>query len=810
MTRPIVEVAFGSTLTTLTSSTAWTDLTGRVDLAAGIRITRGASDELSETQAGTATVPLDNSDGALTPARSSSPYYPNVKKNVPIRISVATMESVTGAGPWTLNWLSDDFDDGRIDTTLWAGNFGGPTESNGRARVPCSDGVFAGLQSSRNWAATGGGISVKIAALPVAGAAASCTAGVYINAVTSGTRAGFQYDAVTGQLRCVSDTGFFDGSAVSLTYSAALHTWLRIREAGATLFWETSGDGHTWTVRRTLATPAWVGTDVVTFSLEANRTGGVNDHFEVDMVGATVHPRFFGMVNEWPLEWTGLQAKTTISCSDLFKWARLEDELKPMLSQEILLDRPTAYYSLDEPADSTSAGNLSATAGVAPLAIVQAGSGGTLVFAEGAGPSDGLGCPVFTPASASAGKYLSADLGQGFQDANLIRRVRLECWFTTSTSGRVLLALTSTDLGTRVIILLESGTGKVVLEKAQDGSSTQTNVFATPNLADGNLHHLAYNELANELVVDGTTYSLSTFNGADLRVLSVGGYQNARLWSGTIAQLAIYCTTITTAEMAAHYTTGTTEHVGESAAARMSRIASYLGLTVTTTGSIFDGMGSQKALGRAALTHLREVESTESGKLLASRSAAALIFQSRDVRYNPIAALSLTYADLETDGVKYADDDQKMINDVTASRPGGATQRVVNQTAVDTYGPKPQTLELFKDSDLKVTDAANWLVSRYADPPPEIRQVPVEAYSLPAATYRTLLNADVSTVLELTGLPDQAPAATATVCIEGYEENIGLSQHRIDFHTSRAQTDTVWVLNDSTYSVLDSTTRLAY
>jgi hypothetical protein len=651
---------------------------------------------------------------------------------------------------------------------------------------------------------------VKIAALPVAGASSSCTAGVYINAATSGTRAGFQYDAVTGQLRCVSDVSFFDASATVLTYSAASHAWLRVWEAGGMLRWETSGDGYTWTVQRTLATPAWVGVDLVTFSLEANRTGGVNDHFEVEVVGATVHPRYYGTVNEWPVEWQGLQSKSTIPCTDLFNWADIGRELQPMLNQEILLDRPTVYYPLSEPEDSVAAGNLSGTAGVGALSIVQAGSGGTLTFAAGAGPADGLGCPVFTPASSTAGKYLSADLGQAFQDANLVRRVRLEAWFTTSTSGRVLLALTSSDLGTRVIILLESGTGKVVLEKAQDGSSTQTNVFATPNCADGALHHLVYNELANEVVVDGTTYTLSTFNGADLRLLSVGGYQNQRLWSGTIAQLAIYCTTITTADMAAHYTTGTTEHIGETASARMSRIASYVGLSVTSQGTVFDAIASQKALGRSALEHMREVEETESGKLLASRTGASLVFQSRSLRYNPMAAVSLAYADLETGDVKYADDDQKMVNDVTAARHGGATQRVISQTSIDTYGPKPRELELFKNSDNSVLDAANWIISRYADPPPEIRQVPIDAYTMPLATYRALLDADVSTVLGLTGLPDQAPASTATVIVEGYEETIGLSSHLINFHTSRADTDNVWILDDSTYSVLDSTTRLAY
>ncbi|MEU9894231.1 hypothetical protein ACIBCS_27760 [Streptomyces phaeochromogenes] len=806
MTRPIVEVAFGYSITS--DNPVWMDISRRVDLVAGIGIGRGAQDELSETQAGTATLALDNADGALTPGRSG-PYSPHVRKNVPIRISMATLDSPTGSAPWALEQLADDFELDRINTTTWSQNYGGVVQGNGRARVPCDHNVFAGYQSARSWRLWGTHVSVKIATLPVAGAASECNAGVYVNSGTDGTRAGFEYNAVNGQLRLASDVGYFDGSAVFLTYNPALHGWWRMREAGGSLFWETSDDGHTWVVRRTLATPAWVGTDVVTYSLEAHRVGGVNDFAEYEIVGATVHERYFGMVNDWGLEWKGLQAKISITCSDVFKWADLE-QLQPMLVQEVLLDRPTVYFPLAEPADSVSAGDLSGTPGVGTLSVVQAGSGGTLAFGAGTGPNTGQSAPVFTPASATAGKYLSADLGQSFLDANYNFRVRAECWFSTSTTGRVLMALASPDLGTRVVILLESGTGKLVMEKDQDGQGTQTYVWATPNLADGVLHHFAYSEFTNALAIDGVSYSLAASNGSGLRTLMVGGYQNNRLWNGTIAQVAVYCWAIGITELAERNVTGTTAHVGETAAARVARLASYLGLDITTAGGIFDPVASQAELGSSALKHMRDVEATESGKLLALRGRAGLHFQSRDVRYNPVPLLSLAHGDLETDGVKYADDDQKMINTVTAARQGGATQRIISQSSIDTYGPKPRSLDLLKNSDLKVTDAANWMVSRYADPPPEVRQLPVEASTLPIATYRALMSADVSTVLGVTGLPDAAPASTATVCIEGYSERIGQNQHHIDFHTSRAQTDNVWILNDTTYSVLDSTTRLAY
>lgn len=761
--RIIAEVAFGYSITS--ASPTWTDITQYVDLAAGININRGAADELSQTQPGTMTLTLDNSDGRFTPTRTGSSYYPNVKKNVPMRLRTVTADKNLITNP--------SFESGLTDWTASA------TPTIAQSSTHVQHGSQAMLLTF------GGGVSGQSASTTVHGLdiGATYTVSAYVWVPTGDTHVHLRVlGGPDSSPSTVNDA--FQRITLTFTATATQHSLL-VRSATT----PAAGD------------QVWI--DAVQLEEGASATTFASD-------GAQVHARFFGMVNEWPLEWTGLQAKTVISCTDIFKWARLEDTLQPMLNQEILLDRPAAYYPLSEPADSTSAGDVSGTTGIGALSIVQAGSGGTLTFDSGTGPADSLGCPTFTPAASNAGKYLTADLGQTFQDANTNFRLRLEAWFTTSTSGRVLMALTSTDLAVKVIILLESGTGKLALEKDQIGNGVTTTVVNTPNLADGNLHHLAYSEAANEVVVDGVTYTAVANNQADLRTLTVGGYANNRLWSGTIAHLALYVRSITPTELASHYTTGTTEHIGETADARLSRLASYVGLTVTTQGTVFDAMASQKALGKSALEHMREIETTESGKLLASRSSAALLFQSRSLRYNPVAAVSLAYADLETDSVRYADDDQKMVNAVIATRAGGATQRVINQTAIDTYGPKPRELELFKNTDLKVTDAATWLVSRYADPPPEVRQVPVEAYSMPITTYRALLDADVSTVLGLTGLPDQAPASTATVVVEGYSERIGLGTHLIDFHTSRADTDTVWVLDDATYSVLDSTTRLAY
>jgi hypothetical protein len=907
MARIIAEVAFGYTVTA--ALPVWTTITEYVDMVSGISITRGASDELADTQPGTMSLTLDNEGGRFTPNRSGSPYYPNVKRNVPIRLRTVSCDMNLITNP--------SFESGLTDWDKTAS----PTITQDATHVkhgsqamrvtwgaPAAQAVFTdvyGLDIGRTytasayvWVSTGApaifpyilGMTVGTASTlndqwqrltytftatatkhrflfqtvgtPTAGtqcwidavqlwegssalplnhlangdfetSVANWASSGTPTAVRSSVRANrgassmlvtwggidnqnFTSDAIPGLI--VGQAYIFSAyvwvpagsTPVQLTVSGitvgAASTltdqWQRL-----TVTWTATSTSHQVRIRHAVIPTAGHQVWMDAAQVEEGSTPSAYSPLE----GAQIHPRFFGMVNNWPVTWSGLQSKVSVTCTDLFKWVGINRQLLPMLNQEILLDDPTAYFPLSEAAGSTTAGDLSGTAGVGTLSVTQAGTGGTLDFGSGTGPTgDGLGCPTFTPSSTSNGKYLSADLGQNFVDANLGFRVRAECWFTTSTNGRVLMALASTDASTRLVILLESGTGKLALEKDQGGFGTQTYVFATPNLADGALHHMAYSELEHLLYIDGVSYSLTSFQGTDLRMLTVGGYQNTRLWSGTIAQLAVYLRGITAAEVAAHYTTGTTEHVGEAADVRISRLASYVGLTATTLGTAFDTMASQAALGRTALEHMREIESTEAGKLLSSRAAATLVFQSRNLRYNPVPVLSLDYADLDTDGVEYAHDDQKQVNDVEATRSGGAAQRVINQASIDTYGPYKQQLELFKNSDNSVADAANWLVSRYADPPPEIRQVPVDAFTLPLTSYRTLLDADVSTTLALTSLPAEAPSTTATVVIDGYTETIGLAKHHLDFFTSRAQTDSVWMLDDPVFSVLDSTTRLAY
>ncbi|MFJ7049052.1 LamG domain-containing protein [Streptomyces sp. NPDC101112] len=818
----LVEMGWGGLVQAPTTIT-WTDISTRVDEVQGVSITRGAADELSETQVGSATLFLDNQDGSLTPGNASSPYYPFVRKLAPIRVSVAVMPTLSGSAPYPMAMLGDDFDDGRVSSTLWTTNTGGSgvETAEGRLRITIAPGVDTNFTSVRQWSLASSKVTAKLTTVPAVNGSSNCAASMWVLSTTSGTRIGWRYDALTGVLAAMSQTGFADGTPTNLTYSAINHAWLRVRESGGTVYWETSGDGFIWTTRRTLATPAWVTSQQHALDFPTTRTGGTSGYIEWDLVGAEIRPRFWGVVNEWPVRWKGLSSKVMITCSDMLKRLGSAPVLRSMLAEEILhqdvagvTDVVSAYYPLSEAADSASAGDISG-GGCGALAVTQAGSGGTLEFGGEGLAETGETAPTFTPASASNGKYLVANLGTVFEQTSNTYQMTLEFWFKTTTTSRAMVGLYETNLDHQVVIAIDSS-GQLVVDYTDVGGALAT--FTTFNVVnDGQWHHVAWDAHdTKRFYLDGvaSTFTVPVPNMTGMRHLNVGGYRGGRLFVGQIAHLAITHSATGVIDTLAplHWEAGTTGFAGEDADVRIERLTRYGGLnSVTVWGTTHDPIASQGPAGANALARIREVESTEAAKVFAERDWFGIAYQSRDIRYNPSPSsevFTISYADLDTDEVEASDDDQKMVNIVEASRPGGATQRVTAPASVLAYGEKPQPLALLKTSDLSVLDAAAWLVSRYADPPPELREVPIEAYSM--STYLDILDADIGSYFSVTSLPSQAPASSMRVTVEGYTEVIKDTSHKIQFHTSKSATDSVWVLDDAVYSVLGSTTRLAY
>ncbi len=80
-----VELAFEPTDEPL--DLEWIDVSDRL-LAQSTSIRRGRADESARPQPSTMTLTLDNNDGALMPGNPLSPWYPNVRRGLPMRVSI--------------------------------------------------------------------------------------------------------------------------------------------------------------------------------------------------------------------------------------------------------------------------------------------------------------------------------------------------------------------------------------------------------------------------------------------------------------------------------------------------------------------------------------------------------------------------------------------------------------------------------------------------------------------------------------------------------------------------------------------------
>jgi len=229
---------------------------------------------------------------AWTPTRLDTAqigYRANVSQITSRRVSTlwALVEFVPDtSGPGTpAAELTDDFDTPTVDTGRWPNNYNTagalPSQPAGRARVPCGTGMAAYASAA---AYTLADSHVHVQAFPPArgGATGDVYCQLLVLSSTAGTQIAFEINVATNLLLMAVHVGYADEGGAAIPYDPVEHAWLRIREAGGTLYWETSSDGREWVVRHTAASPAWVSDGDLRLQLLAHRDNGTADFAEFD------------------------------------------------------------------------------------------------------------------------------------------------------------------------------------------------------------------------------------------------------------------------------------------------------------------------------------------------------------------------------------------------------------------------------------------------------------------------------------------------------------------------------------------------
>lgn len=510
-----------------------------------------------------------------------------------------------------------------------------------------------------------------------------------------------------------------------------------------------------------------------------------------ETVNGVTYNRGTYYVKSWAVSWRSTtEASSVVRVTATDAQARAERRvLRSVVEEEIMLDGPTAYYTLGEPEGATSAGDTSGNQ-APPLT-----SAGTVTFGTGTGPgTDGL-----TAATFAGGGYL---IGTAATDV-----WGMECFFSTTTTPAAAMPLMTSPLGFAIVV----DTGGRIRTDAADLSS--------PVVTDGATHHLMWRPGANVYLdgVDiGTPFASPAGNGA----FSIGGggrfgagYATTP-FVGTISHVGIYPSTAipTNARTIAHASAGSTGFAGESGTARITRLAGYIGLTTGTLDASLTNVAFIDFTGQSAWQAIQDVCDAEMGVAYINGSGT-LDFHNRQrvtIKTSPDLTLSAAVAGgfVRTDAEPVTDD-QDLLNyiDVTAAATG-ASQVVSDSASETSHGRYPDSKTYLVATDDEALDRGNWLVGTRKEPPTSGRYgtLTVNLYGMSAVQQSAALAAlEHGCWLRVTNMPSQTTGGTTVdVVVEGIAETQSGNNWEIACNvvSKTAMYPEVFILNSS---VLDGT-----
>lgn len=485
---------------------------------------------------------------------------------------------------------------------------------------------------------------------------------------------------------------------------------------------------------------------------------------------------------------------------------------------------------------------------------------------------DGQSCVSFTPAALNAGAILTTTVPDwsnyepGGNDYGVI-----ELWLQTTfvNTTQPFASLWDPAAAVALVFAIDGATGYLqVGTAATTAASGYTNasfgvmspgnvingaaVQAGVVLNDGNWHYISIATLPVlfgpsppflVINIDGKTVWIGTGTtnvSLFMDTLTIGGSIAAvggpECFTGNIAGVSWILTGTRASNYPAHYLAGYNGFTGESVDRRIARVARYAGIPQPSTmqvpapgynpvpiytpgvsapwtnlGSCVHLAGPQSIAGRQPLDVMREAARTENMPLFIDRNGN-LTIQPCTTRYNTTPAWSVDARDLDP-ATQFSDDFTYLINQMTVTPNGGATQTIngaAGTASQKKYGLYNQPLAT---ASLNTTEAANVglaQISANADPAPRVTALVIEAATLAgtpgygAAWYDAVLATEISTVLTVTNLPPQAPASALSVVVEGYTETIGAGQHVFSYSTSPQVNTSVLQLDSATLGKLDT------
>jgi len=836
----------------------WTDITSDVygHSRSQIQITRGAANEATNLEPGRCTFTLNNQDGKYSPRNPDSVYYGLIGRNTPVRVwvpgptahlhlpedglssgnrgRVATtasmnittdidvrievaLDTMPSQDPATLEATETELI-GRWDTTGQSWLF--MTDYAGRPKLywtPDGVALLIATATAQPSYSPGQRFALRVT-LDVNNGASGNTVTFYTSDRVDGTWTQLgqpvTQSGTTSLNNPTSDLSIGDVEQVVGVNGSG--RWYRVRVL--------DGIGGT----------AVVDADFTTLSDGA--TGMTDDagrtwFFEGDAEIIHLYQRFYGEVQNWPVEWEtgGFDVWANIEAFGVLR--RLGQGAKPIRSAlrrkiETETPLPIAYWPLEDGVNSESGGSgldgiinlatqgfdfASTTDQLGSLPVAQLGGtaqmNGTTFNAE-TGDCQYEFIYKLDELPASERQFVRMRMTGGAVDRIDIdistAAIRMRGYVDTSSTALFNVTVTDSD-----------GLGLFTGQWNRFRLHTINNY---PTAADVTYH------MAWETCIEGLMWTryTSTTGATPGSPTSIAGLWTDDVFEGMgIGHIAVWDALTGVVDpvtdpfegYAAHSFDGADHgHSGEYTVLRLQRLADESDVRLVSGYNNEDTTQLGPQTPDSFLDNIQSVTEADMGRMIELRHLPSLAYRPRFQLYNPPTTMSLDYTQTGQIEMPFApvDDDQMLRNDVTVTREGGTQSRSVLTTGkLSTQDPpdgvgiydEQLTLNLYDENQPK-----QWADWRLHLGTWDEARFPTISMNLRTATEKTeeWLNFEIGDVFEVTDLPTWMPPDELFLRMEGYTETINAFGWDVVMNCSPARPFRVGVVGDSILGHLDT------
>ncbi|MEV0015451.1 hypothetical protein [Streptomyces tendae] len=823
--------------------TTWTDVSDDVRYEDRIRITRGRSDWGRQTDPGRCIFSLKNLDGKYSPQNPRSPYFGQIGRNTPVRVSVA-MGSVAlslpggeGDAATTPDTAALDITgdiDIRVDATL--ANWCLPDyPSTGETTYPQTNLIGKDDSANRSWVLstrrsrpylewstngsfiTNGALATTDLPLTTSGRIAVRATLDVNNGAGGNTVVFYTAPTMAGPWTQLGDPVTASGTTSIYAGSAPL----RIGDAK----WLDNnwpiGSIHAAEVRSGIggtrvAAPDFTAqtSGTTSFADSSGRTWTVTGQAEI----TNRKTRFVGEIASWTPRWDtgGKDVTTQVEAAGVLRRLGVGSipTKSPMYREFTSPGRVEtgihAYWPMEDGADATKLG--SAVSGHPPMTYT---AGVTLAAYDGWVASQPVPTVtsgrmrVMVPSYQRSGNASQLGLFCRIPDAGTISEQRIVSWSTTATAEIWSIVVnTSGAVAVRVydedgIKVHDSGFSATAI----NGREVYLVMEVVQNLGDS-FYDLLIVDIARSLPtsVAANTSSVSEITN------TVVGYQpgiitqvrmgeDAGMNGTALGHLAIGRGTTAFAASA-----GTL--VGwnaEEAPSRVSRLGIEENVHSYATGPGDEQCGPQPS--GTALDVMRAAGEVDEGILAEQRSILGIRYVTRASMYNqpPTLVLDYTGDDGLVTPLQPVDDDQAVTNDVTVARTSGSSARVTQDTGPLSTQPPPNGIGLYDTAatlnlldDDQPVEHAGWRLHLGTWDETRFPQVTVNLAAAPHM-IEDAAAVDTGSRLQVTNPPVWLPPDVIDLLVQGYSESLDQFEWTITYNCTPARPfDVAWTGNATT------------